>query len=281
MAILSINSQVLNGSVGNAGAAFIYARLGFEVWPLPAVLLSHHPGHGGAEGGPVKPARLAALVAGLATRGAFTRCEAVSSGYLGAAAAVPVVIDAVAQARAAHPGALYLCDPVIGDGGRIYVPPALVTAIRDDLLPIADIATPNPFELATLTGRSLPDRAAAFAAMAALGAPIVILTGFSGADTEPGTLDILLLDHRAHQIHTVAALPHAFSGAGDAFAALFLAGYLTARDAPRALATAAAASAAILDATMRRGADELAIVPAQEAWVGCVAASPTAAATSR
>ncbi|MGC9268610.1 pyridoxal kinase [Acidiphilium sp.] len=276
MAILSIQSQVLAGSVGNSAAAFIYARLGCEVWPLPSVLLSHHPGHGGAEGGPVKPARLAALVAGLAARGGFARCEAVVSGYLGAEAAVPVVRDAVARAREAHPGALYLCDPVIGDAGRLYVPAGLVDGFRDTLLPLADIALPNPFELATLTARALPDRAAAFAAMAALGPPIVVLTGFVGADTVPGTLDLLLLDGADRQVVTVRRLDRNFAGAGDAFAALFMAGYVRRRAALAAVRGAAAASAALLAATAAAGADELQVVTAQNDWVAALHATASA-----
>lgn len=273
MAILSIQSQVLNGSVGNTAAAFIYARLGLEVWPLPSVILSHHPGHGGSEGGPVKQARLAALVTGLAARGAFARCEAVVSGYLGAETAVPVVTDAIARARASHPGALYLCDPVLGDSGRIYVPHALVEATRTHLLPRADIATPNPFELEILTGLPVPDRAHAFRAMAKLGPGLVILTGFTGTDTTPDTLDILMLEAGNPHRHTVEALPRPFSGAGDAFTALFLAAYLPHRNAGRALTAAATASAALLAATASGGHDELAIVPAQHLWTTAFAAA--------
>ncbi|HQT62222.1 MULTISPECIES: pyridoxal kinase [unclassified Acidiphilium] len=267
MAILSIQSQVLNGAVGNSGAAFILARLGHEVWPLPTVLLSHHPGHGGAEGGPVKPARLAALVAGLAARGAFARCEAVVSGYLGVEAAVPVVEDAVARARAAHPGALYVCDPVIGDHGRAYVPSALIAAIRDRLVPRADILLPNAFELGVLAGSPPSDRRSAFAAMAALGPKAVILTGFCGADTPPDMLDILALDGDGPRQIAVPQLAGRFSGAGDAFAALFLAHYLPVRRLDKALAAASASMTALLRATLRHGADELAIVAGQQAWI--------------
>jgi pyridoxine kinase len=220
----------------------------------------------------VKPARLAALVAGLAARGAFARCGAVVSGYLGAEAAVPVVLDAVARARAANPAALYACDPVIGDAGRVYVPAALVGAFRDRLLPVADIAFPNPFELEILTGRGLPDRASAFAAMAALGPPLVVLTGFRGGDTAPGTLDVLLLSSGLRDCVSVMRLDRAFSGAGDAFAALFMADYLRSRSGISALHAACNASAALLAATLyaiaaQPGNDELAIISAQDQWV--------------
>ena len=267
MAILSIQSQVLNGAVGNAGAAFILARHGHEVWPLPTVLLSHHPGHGGAEGGPVKPARLAALLDGLAARGAFARCEAVLSGYLGAAAAVPVVGEAVSRARAANPAALYVCDPVIGDDGRAYVPPPLIAAIRETLVPRADIALPNAFELGILAGTTPTDRSSAFAAMEALGTRLVVLTGFAGADTAPGMLDILAIDPDGRRQISVHRLAGRFSGAGDAFAALFMAHYLPSRRLDAALTAAAAATTELLRITAALGTDELAIVAAQEAWV--------------
>lgn len=267
MAILSIQSQVLTGAVGNSAAGFILARLGHEVWPLPTVLLSHHPGHGGAEGGPVKPARLAALIEGLARRGAFARCEAVMSGYLGAEAAVPVVLDAVARARAANPTALYACDPVIGDAGRAYVPEPLIAAFRHRLIPQAGLAFPNPFELEVLTGTAPRSRSAAFEAMDALGPPVVVLTGFAGAETPPGALDILL---RAGGIRRCATVPHLerhFPGAGDAFAALFIARFLVDRNPRAALESAVAAQRALLEATMRSNSDELAIIAAQELWV--------------
>ena len=267
MAILSIQSQVLNGAVGNSGAAFILARHGHEVWPLPTVLLSHHPGHGGAEGGPVKPARLAALLAGLASRGAFARCEAVLSGYLGAEAAVPVVREAVERARAANPAAIYVCDPVIGDDGRAYVPPPLIAAIRETLLPLADIALPNAFELGVLAGTNPTDRSSAFTAMEALGTRLVVLTGFAGTDTAPGTLDILAIDEAGRRRIAVPRLAGRFSGAGDAFAALFMAHYLPSRRLDAALSAAAAATTELLRITAALGADELAIVAAQDAWI--------------
>lgn len=270
MAILSIQSQVLNGAVGNSAAGFILARLGHEVWPLPTTLLSHHPGHGPTEGGPVKPARLAALIEGLSQRNAFARCDAVLSGYLGAEAAVPVVLDAIARARSANPGALYACDPVIGDAGRAYVPDSLIGAFRDRLIPLADIAFPNPFELAALTGTAPRTRAEAFAAMDTLGPRIVVLTGFDGADTASGTLDILLRDDRTRHAIAVPRLARHFSGAGDAFAAFFMARFLIDRNASTALQAATAAEAALLETTARLGVDDLAIVAAQAQWAGII-----------
>ncbi|HEX7389839.1 MAG TPA: pyridoxal kinase [Acidiphilium sp.] len=270
MAILSIQSQVLNGEVGNSAAGFILARLGHEVWPLPTTLLSHHPGHGPTEGGPVKPARLAALIEGLSQRNAFVRCDAVLSGYLGVEAAVPVVLDAIARARSANPGALYACDPVIGDAGRAYVPETLIGAFRDRLIPLADIAFPNPFELATLTGSTPRNRAGAFTAMDTLGPRIVVLTGFDGADTATGTLDILLRDGQTRYAVSAPRLGQHFSGAGDAFAAFFMARFLIDRNAPAALQAATAAESTLLETTAQLGAEDLSIIAAQAQWAGII-----------
>jgi len=280
MAILSIQSQVLNGAVGNSAAGFILSRLGFEVWPLPTVLLSHHPGHGHTEGGPVKPQRLAALLRGLSSRRAFSRCDAVISGYLGAAAAVPIVADAVREARAANPSAIYLCDPVMGEAGRAYVAPDQIAAIRDILIPMADVIFPNAFEISLLTDTAPDSRAAAFAALESLGRPLAILTGFAGRDTEVNSIDILLTERGRRKIVTVPDLrwpkgeskhdrPNGanFSGAGDAFAALFLAAWLPGRNSDAALSYAASATAALLTAHLRFGTDDFPVAQSQSDWV--------------
>jgi pyridoxine kinase len=272
VAILSIQSQVVRGAVGNSGATLILSRLGHEVWPLPTVLLSHHPGHGGARGGPLDPDRLASLLDGLEARGTFGDCAAVLSGYLGSAAAAGIVLRAVALARAANPGALFVLDPVMGDLGRTYVPETLVAAIRARLLPEADIVLPNPYELGLLAGAEPGDREEAFAALAALPTPIALLTGFAGADTPARTLDILLAAGETRLIATVPRIEGHFSGAGDAFAALFLGRYLHRRDAEAALRAAAAAMTRLLQATRAAGADELAIVAADAAWTAPSAA---------
>lgn len=266
VAILSIQSQVVRGAVGNSGATLILSRLGHEVWPLPTVLLSHHPGHGDARGGPLDHRHLASLLDGLEARGTFGDCAAVLSGYLGGAEAAGIVLRGLALARAANPDTLFVLDPVMGDLGRTYVPESLVAAIRARLLPAADIVLPNPYELGLLAGAEPGDRAEAFTALAALRRPIALLTGFAGADTPAGTLDILLAAGKLSLIATVPRIEGHFSGAGDAFAALFLGHFLRGRDAEAALGAAATAMTRLLAATRAAGADELAIVAADAAW---------------
>jgi pyridoxine kinase len=260
MPIISIQSQVVAGHVGNSAAMPALNMLGHEVWAIPTVLLSHHPGHGGAQGGPLPPDLLTKLLDGMQARDRFAHCEAVISGYLGGAATEAVVADAVARVRAKNPGAPYLCDPVLGDDGRLYVGPDIVTAMRR-LVAIATIVTPNAFELTILTGETPATRADAVQAMRRLKpAGIAIVTGFTGQDTAPATLDILATAGPAAWRLAVPRLPQKFSGAGDLFAALFLAAWLPARQTAPALAQAAAALHEVLGQTARLGLDELALL---------------------
>jgi pyridoxine kinase len=153
MNILSIQSWVAYGHVGNAAAMFPLQRLGAEVWAVNTVQFSNHTGYGAWTGQVFGAAHVAEVIAGVAARGAFARCDAVLSGYLGDAAIGAVILDAVARVRAAHAGAVYCCDPVIGDEGPgVYVRPGIAEFMRDSALAAADFTTPNLFELRMLTG---------------------------------------------------------------------------------------------------------------------------------
>jgi pyridoxine kinase len=265
MAILSIQSQLAAGYVGNSAAVFALQRLGREVWPLPTVLLSHHPAHGGSEGGPIPVGLQASILDGLASRGGFERCEAVLSGYLGQPDAANIVRRAVACAKAGTPGAIYLCDPVLGDDGRFYVSPEIVARMRD-LAAMADIATPNAFELGVLSGDVVATRQQALRAMRVLqarGPGIVVLTSFVGTDTPPATLDVMALDATAAWRLCLPSLAQKFYGAGDLFAAVFLDAWLAQRDTGLALGKACSALHAVLDATAAQAADELLLIESQ------------------
>jgi pyridoxine kinase len=269
LGILSIQSQVVAGHVGNSAAVFALQRLGREVWAVPTVLLSHHPGHGGAQGGVLAPALLGSLLAGFAARGCYARCEAVMSGYLGQAIVADIVLDAVRQARAADQNTVFLCDPVLGDDGRTYVSHDVVTSMHN-LAAMGDIVTPNAYELFLLTGERFETRAGALGAMRALqrrGPGIVILTSFSGSDTVPGMIDVLAADGARAWRLAVPRLAPKFSGAGDLFAALFLNFFLPARDTAMALGQACAALCGVLRETARLGADELALIATQHLLV--------------
>jgi len=270
MGILSIQSQVAAGFVGNSAAVFALQRLKREVWALPTVLLSHHPGHGGAQGGPMPVEMLRGMLQGLAGRGCFLRCAAVLSGYLGQAAVAAVVIDAVAQAKAGMPAALYLCDPVLGDDGRLYVGEDIVARMRE-LVAMADIVSPNAFELGVLRKQAFDTRQGALQAMRGLqaeGPGMVLLSSFAGADTPAGTLDVMALEGQAAWRVNVPDFARKFYGAGDLFAGVFLDAYLRRRDLPAALGEACSGVQAVLRRTAEAGADELLLVESQDLLAG-------------
>jgi pyridoxine kinase len=259
MAIISIQSQVITGHVGNSAAVPALQLRGHEVWAVPTVLLSHHPGHGGARGAAVAGEWFAELVEGMAFRGSFGSCEAVISGYLGSQAAAGLVEDVLRRVR---PRAVYLCDPVIGDDGRRYVSPEIATCVHH-LATLADILTPNAYELAQLSGHAPADRAEAVMAMRTvqmLGPKIVVVTSFQGRDTPPETLDVLAVDGAAAWRVSVPKIDRKFSGAGDLFAALFLSFYLADRDARAALGQSCALLQEVLIQTKNLATDELALV---------------------
>ena len=155
MNILSIQSHVAYGHVGNDAAVFPMQRLGCEVWPIHTVQFSNHTGYGAWTGRVFDGASILELVDGIAARGVLASCDAVLSGYLGSAEIGEAVIGTVARVKVANPQAAWCCDPVIGDVGRgIFVRSGIPELMRDRAIPSADIVTPNQFELEWLTGRA-------------------------------------------------------------------------------------------------------------------------------
>ncbi|HQT38633.1 MAG TPA: pyridoxal kinase [Acidocella sp.] len=269
MAIISFQSQVVAGYVGNSAAVFALQRLGREVFALPTILLSHHPGHGGAEGGPIPSALMARLLAGLETRGGLSRCEAVISGYLGTGETAQTVCTILAHIRATRRDGIYLCDPVLGDDGRTYVSDDVVAAVKG-LARLADIITPNAYELSLLSGHDLTNRAGALRAMRAvqgLGPSIVMLTSFSGGDTPETAIDVMVVDRDLAWRLTIPKLQRKFSGAGDLLASLFLHFWLPDRNTAFALAAACSALREVLLETVTQNADELSLIAAQNRMV--------------
>ena len=159
MGVLSIQSHVAMGYVGNSAAVFALQRMGHEVWPVFTLLFSNHPGHGDFGGQNLQSRLLSELVAGLSRRGVFERCEALLSGYLGLASTGPVVLEALSLARRTNPKVKFVLDPVIGDEETgVFVAADVVAFIRDELLERADIVTPNEFELRLLADAASDER---------------------------------------------------------------------------------------------------------------------------
>jgi pyridoxine kinase len=264
MGILSIQSSVAAGHVGNAAAVFPLQRLGFDVWRVDTVVFSNHPAHGRHTGRIVDADEVATLLAGLADLGLWDQCEAVMSGYLGSAETGPVIAAAVGQIRTTRPDMLYLCDPVIGDDGKVYVGEGIVDFYRNTGIPLADIVTPNAFEAAHLTGIATGTPAGALAAARALraaGPRIAVVTGMRLGDRSH---TVAVSDDGAWSV-TVPWIERPSHGAGDLFAALLLGRLLQGAALPDALSRAVSSVHAVLDRASSSLERDIPLIAAQDA----------------
>ena len=257
-AVLCVSSHVARGTVGNRAAAFAAEALGHPVWSVPTVLLPWHPGQGPGTRMVWPGEGFASLMDDLAASPRLPEVGGVLTGYLGDADQPAAIARLVEAARAN--GALYCCDPVIGGPRGLYVAEPLAEAIRDVLVPRADILTPNRFELAWLAGHDLPDNAALVEAARALGRPRTLVT--SAHMPEGRTGNLLVTSSRTLLAgHDAVAAPN--SGTGDLTASLFLTGLLDGRGEADALARASAAVLDVMRATAEAGADELSLETAR------------------
>lgn len=270
MAILSIQSHVAYGHAGNMATVFPLQRLGFEVWPVNTVQFSNHSGYESYRGQVFTGAHIAEVIDGIAARGVMPSCQAVLSGYLGDIGLGEAVLSAVQQVRNANSSMLFLCDPVMGDTGRgLFVQVEIPAFLRDHVVPMADIVTPNLFELEILSGDTINTHAHAITAARKLladGPSIVLITSLRLPDTAEDTIEIMAVCADAVWLIATPFLdfPKTVGGAGDAFAALFLANYLNSNDVAQALEKSAAAIFALLSATQDSGQRELQIIAAQD-----------------
>jgi pyridoxine kinase len=263
-AVLVVSSHVVRGSVG-ARAAFALERLGHRTWTLPTVVLPWHPGHGRAHRSVPASADFEAICADLAQAPWLGEIGAVMTGYLGAASQAEPVARLVAAVKAANPAALVVVDPVCGDEAGPYVPAEVLAAQRDVLLPLADLATPNRFELGFLTGLSVDSMAEIAAAARALGPAEVVVTsvpammrGKIGTARIAGA-DVLVAEH--------ALVEGAPSGTGDVFAAVLVSRLLQGAGPEAALAGAAATTFELVARSVKAGSDELLLAAEQASIV--------------
>ena len=271
MNVLSIQSHVAYGHVGNASAVFPMQRLGVEVWPIHTVQFSNHTGYGSWKGRVFDGPAIEDLVEGIAERGVLERCDGVLSGYMGSADIGNAILSAVARVRSLNPDALYCCDPVIGDVGRgIFVRPGVPEFMREQAVPAADIITPNQFELDYLSGlttQSLDDVKRAIAIVQGLGPKVMLVTSVETKETPADSVDLIAsAEGRTWQVRT-PKLSLSVNGAGDAIAALFFVHYARSRSAPKALAEAAASIYGLLKRTEEAGSREILTIAAQDEFV--------------
>ncbi|HLW91784.1 MAG TPA: pyridoxal kinase PdxY [Roseiarcus sp.] len=267
-AILSIQSHVVLGHVGNSATVFALQRLGREVWPIHTVQFSNHTGYGGWRGRVFDARDIEDCVEGLGERGALQNCAGVLSGYMGSPEIGAAILAAVAKVRAARPDAVYCCDPVLGDAGRgLYVREGVAEFIRQVATPAATILTPNHFELALVAGleaRNLAGMRLALAALHRRGPRVILVTSADLDETPSDAVEMIASDgDNLWRLRTPKA-PIKVNGAGDVIAALFLAHWLKERSVAAALARAASAVYGLVAATARSGAAELALIAAQE-----------------
>lgn len=259
LAVLSIQSRVVYGHVGNAAAMPALAGLGIETWPIDTVTLSCHMGYPEARGSRHHAEPLAALLEGLDAIGAFAECDAVLCGYLGEAANAAVVADAVARVKRVNPRAFFVCDPVLGERGEgLYVEEAVARATRSILLPLADVIVPNQFELGWLADAPTDtvDEVLAAArhlvdvAQAENRALAVVATGIR---IEGGTrLSNMLIDGNGAWRCNTERRPLVAHGTGDYFAARLVGRRLLGADLKDAVAAATADTTRVVAATGTR-----------------------------
>ncbi len=261
--VLSISSQVVYGHVGNSTAAFVLQRMGHGVLALPTVLLSNRPGYKAMAGERIEPAKLDAMLKAAQENGWLASVDAIMTGYVPTAEHAALCEAWIAKIKTLNPQAFYLCDPIIGDEpAGIYIGEEAAQAIGEKLVPLADILTPNLFELEWLAGWSVPDAAAAVDAARSLLRPAVLVTSAPAAARD--MLANILVDKN---IAVATACPretvHAH-GTGDFFAASFLAHRLNGLSNKAALQAATAAMSLVLAASKGRG--ELALIETQAGW---------------
>jgi pyridoxine kinase len=259
-AVIVISSHVADGTVGNRAAVFALERLGFPVVAVPTVILPWHPGRGPGTR-IIPPANdFGSLVADLVRARWLARVGGVLSGYFGEAEQAEPVGALVAAVKARNPGALYLCDPVLGDAGGQYVSEAIVEAIRKRLLPLADIVTPNRFELGLLTGETASDNGGLSTDARGTGVNEVVVTSAFAA---PGEAANLLVTAKGALVATHPAVEKAPHGTGDLLAALYLAHRLIGSVAADALRKAAGSACRL--AELAAGGDDLPLAAGQDA----------------
>ena len=259
-AIIVVNSHVARGSVGGRASVYVLERLGYPVWFVPTVQLSWHAGHGRATRLVTEQAAFDGFVEDLAGAPSLSGVGAILSGYLGAAAQAGPIARLVTAVKARNPSARYLCDPIVGDSDGLFQPEPVATAVRDRLLPLADLATPNRHELAWLTGQPTTDNDELIAAARKLGASEVVVTSAFAGPGEIGNLAVAADGVHLASHRLIADVPH---GTGDLFAARYLGGRLDGQSPAAALERASAVVLSLIRLAHELKVDEMPLAAGQ------------------
>ena len=272
MNVISIQSQVAYGHVGNSAAVFPMQLHGIDVVAVPTTLLSNRPGYNTIRGRVLDAQLVAELLLGIEERGAVDTAQMILSGYLGSADNAAVVADFVARAKARNPALAYCCDPVLGDRDRgLFVHADIPPLVRDRLCPLADIVTPNHFEFEWLCGTkaaTIDQVIEAARNLMARGPSTVVVTSAELSDTPDGEIETVAVEraadgYEAWRVRT-PKLPISPNGTGDLFAALLVSARVHGNDTPEALSHAASAIFAVLERTASSATEEMRIVESAE-----------------
>lgn len=272
MNILSIQSHVTYGHVGNSAAVFPLQRIGHEVWPINTVLFSNHTGYG-AWRGPMVPAEdVTNIVDGIENLGKLDKVDAILSGYQGGPDIADAIVETVRRVKEVNPRALYSCDPVMGNAkSGCFVSDEIPPLLRDKVVPMADIITPNQFELGYLTGKEATDLESTLASVEAardIGPTTVLVTSVQRPEREDdNTIEMIVVNGQGSWIVATPYLPFKRNGSGDVTAALFTGHYLATGDAELALGKTAASVYDLLLTTYEADSRELELIAAQESFV--------------
>ncbi len=270
MKILSIQSAVAYGHVGNSAAVFPLQRIGVEVLPVYTVNFSNHTGYGAWRGPMISPDDVREVLLGIEDRGVLPQIDVVLSGYQGGEGIADVILETVERVKAANPAAVYSCDPVMGNAkSGCFVAPAIPVLLRDRVVPAADIITPNQFELGFLTGTepdTLESTLASVELVRATGPRTVLVTSVERPDREDGTIEMLAVDDSGAWLVQTPYIPMKANGSGDVTAALFTAHYRRTGDLAEALARTTSSVFDLLTRTHESGERELQLVESQEAY---------------
>ena len=270
MKILSIQSAVAYGHVGNSAAVFPLQRIGVEVLPVYTVNFSNHTGYGAWRGPLISPDDVREVILGIEERGAFPEIDVVLSGYQGGEGIADVILDAAQRVKQANPSAVYSCDPVMGNAkSGCFVAPAIPILLRDRVVPAADIITPNQFELGFLTDTqpdTLESTLASVERIRATGPRTVLVTSVERPDAPDDTIEMLAVDDSGAWIVRTPRIPMKANGSGDVTAALFTAHYRGTGDLGYALARTTSSVFDLLERTHSSGRRELQLVESQEVY---------------
>jgi pyridoxine kinase len=267
--ILSIQSHVAYGHVGNSAAVFALQRLGCEVWPVNTVQFSNHTGYGAWKGEVFPAAMIDAVVEGIAECGVLASCDGLLSGYVGSVEIGAAVLRAVDRVKAANHGAVYCCDPVIGNRRRgVFVQRGVPEFFRERAIPLAQVITPNHFELDRLIGDDTVDMAQVVSAIGLLhvrGPRTILVTSVEVNETPADHIDVVASHGTEQFLVRTPKLAAAGNGAGDIIAALFLNHYVRSGSVAEALAWSTSSVFGLLKRS--RDAAEIALIAAQDELV--------------